>query len=104
MSNSLKQVTYDLHHKVTLLNGEICDILAEIHSKNLFKLYIDGGTTIQSFLKEDLIDELRITTIPVLLGGGFPLFGNLSNPLLFDLFESKVFLKHICQNHYKRRK
>jgi dihydrofolate reductase len=38
-------------------------------------VYVDGGLTIQSFLAADLIDELIITTIPVLLGAGRPLFG-----------------------------
>ncbi len=32
---------------------------------------IDGGKTIQSFFKENLIDEIIITRIPVILGNGF---------------------------------
>jgi len=45
-------------------------------------LYIDGGETIQRFLREeDLIDELIITEIPLLLGGGDRLFGDLDQRL-----------------------
>jgi dihydrofolate reductase len=36
--------------------------------------YVDGGVTIQSFLHAGLVNELTITTIPVLLGEGIPLF------------------------------
>ncbi len=44
------------------------------------RLYIDGGTTIQRFLAEGLIDDLTITIIPIILGGGIPLFfGNLKD-------------------------
>ncbi|MEL7421424.1 MAG: dihydrofolate reductase family protein, partial [Bacteroidota bacterium] len=67
------------------------------------KLYIDGGTTIQHFLKDDLIDELRITTIPILLGGGFPLFGDLAAPLEWEHLDTQVFLGQIVQRHYRRK-
>ncbi|HXL56201.1 MAG TPA: hypothetical protein VN958_08095 [Chitinophagaceae bacterium] len=36
---------------------------------------------IQNFLKEDLIDELIISKVPVLIGSGIPLFGYLDNDL-----------------------
>jgi dihydrofolate reductase len=31
---------------------------------------VDGGKTIQGFLEADLIDEMIITTIPIVLGSG----------------------------------
>lgn len=42
-------------------------------------LYVDGGRTVQSFLAAGLVDELIITTIPVLLGAGRPLFANVGS-------------------------
>lgn len=104
LSNSITEIQEDLKESVSLLKGEISDILKAIHSKGFYKLYIDGGKTIQSFLKEDLIDELVITTIPILLGGGFPLFGELDKPLEFDHVESKLFLNQLVKNKYRRRK
>ncbi len=104
LSNSLKNIPEKLEQKVTLINGTPQEILDQIYERGFFKLYIDGGRTIHNFIKEDLIDELRITTIPILLGGGFPLFGDLTNPMEFELIESKLFLNQIVQNHYKRRK
>ena len=104
LSHSLKTVQKDLKGKVSLLNGELSDVLKTIHAQEYHKLYIDGGRTIQNFLKEDLIDELIITTIPILLGGGFPLFGELNKPLEFTHVESKVFLNQIVQDTYRRKK
>jgi dihydrofolate reductase len=69
-----------------------------------YRLYIDGGTTIQGFLKEDLIDELIITVIPILLGGGFPLFSELPKEMEFELIQSKVFLKDLIQSHFRRKR
>lgn len=67
---------------------ELCEELAE---NGLTHLYVDGGKTIQSFLSEGLIDELTITTIPILLGRGIPLFGELNR---------RVPLKHIKTEAY----
>jgi dihydrofolate reductase len=78
------------------------EVLAHIHKKGLSKLYIDGGITIQNFLKEDLIDEMIITTIPVLLGGGASLFGELETPRDFKCVKSTRFLDTIVQNHFIR--
>lgn len=43
------------------------------------RIYVDGGITIQRFLAEGLITDLNITIIPIILGGGIPLFGEFSN-------------------------
>lgn len=102
LSNSLKKVPTHLNEKVTILSGSIPDILKEVHAQGFQTLYIDGGQTIQSFLKLDLIDEMILTTIPILLGGGFSLFGELEKPLRFDHRSSKVFLDQVVQDHYVR--
>jgi dihydrofolate reductase len=104
LSNSLKDFPEKLKGKITLLKGNPQEILEMIHEKGFFKLYIDGGSTIQNFLKEDLIDELRITTIPILLGGGFPLFGDLPKPMEFVHLKSEVFLGQMVQDRYKRKR
>ena len=103
LSNTLKEVPGELTNKVSLLNGRPKEVLEKVRKQGYLKLYIDGGTTIQDFLKEDLIDELRITTIPILLGGGFPLFGDLSSTMEFDHVATKVFLDQIVQNCYRRK-
>ncbi|MEL6972198.1 MAG: dihydrofolate reductase family protein [Bacteroidota bacterium] len=104
LSNSLKTVPENLKGKVSLAGGNPKQVLEGIHAMGYHKLYIDGGTTIQHFLKADLIDELRITTIPILLGGGFPLFGDLSAPLKWEHLDTQVFLGQIVQRHYRRKR
>jgi len=101
LSNSLKEVPEKYKGKIQLLNGSVEDILKEVHSQGYENLYIDGGVNIQNFLKEDLIDEIIITTIPVLLGDGKPLFSKLQKRLNFNCVSSKVD-KGIVQNHFKR--
>ena len=40
----------------------------------LGRVYLDGGQVISAFLAEGLVDDMVLTTAPVLLGGGRPLF------------------------------
>ena len=88
--------------QVQFLSGSIKEILAQIHEQGYGQLYIDGGNVIQRFLTEDCIDELIISTIPVLLGAGISLFGDLTQPLWFQCTESKIYLEHIVQNRFIR--
>ena len=52
--------------------------MQQLGQKGHQKLYIDGGNTIQNFLQDGLIDEMIITAIPILLGGGAKFFGDKS--------------------------
>ncbi|APG59869.1 diacylglycerol kinase [Christiangramia salexigens] len=104
LSNKLSEIPESLQGKAFLIKGNLIDILNKIHEKGYYRLYIDGGTTIRNFLKEDLIDEMTLTTIPILLGGGTSLFSELPNEMKFELIGTKTYLNQIIQNHYKRQK
>ncbi len=99
VSSSLKSIPKELEEKVFLIQGSPTKITNLLRKEGFENLYIDGGVTIQNFLKEGLIDELIITTIPILLGGGKPLFGKLDKPLEFKCIESKV-IAGMVQNHF----
>ena len=104
LSNKLKEIPESHKGKAFLVHGTLTEILGQIHKKGYERLYIDGGKTIRNFLKADLIDEMLLTTIPILLGSGSSLFGELPNELKFELIETKTFLNQISQRHYKRKK
>ena len=65
-------------------------------------MFIDGGAFVaQAFLKENLLDEIIVSIIPVLLGDGISLFGNENLGLNLQLLETKSFEKGIVQLHYR---
>jgi len=103
LSKSLNEIPSAYKEKATLLGGSVKEILRQIHEKGFHQLYIDGGKTVQDFLKEDLIDEFRITTIPILLGDGIPLFGFLPKSLEFNHLKTEVYLDQIVQSNYERK-
>ncbi|MET9882312.1 dihydrofolate reductase family protein [Streptomyces sp. NPDC006430] len=53
------------------------ELLAELVAQGAERVYVDGGALVRTFLREGLLDELTVTTAPVLLGSGLPLFGRL---------------------------
>ena len=101
LSNTLKMIPADLIDQVEIIRGPLADIIDDLGKKGFNNLYIDGGKTIQSFLKEDLIDEIIVTTIPILLGGGAPLFSELLEKIELEHIKTEVFLNEIVQSHYK---
>jgi dihydrofolate reductase len=73
------------------MSGEPAAIVAELASRGINHLYVDGGITIQQFLRAGLVDRLVITRVPVLIGQGIPLFGALPRDIP---------LRHIATDHY----
>jgi len=102
LSNSLKALP-DLPAKVEIVKGELKNIIASLRSRGINNLYIDGGKTIQSFLKEDLIDEMIITRVPILLGAGIPLFDKNNRELEFEHTGTEVFNNILVRSRYVRK-
>ena len=76
---------------VERMTGSPEEIVATLARRGFQHAYVDGGVTIQSFLRAKLIQRLTITRVPVIIGVGIPLFG----PTTRD-----VMLKHIRTQQY----
>jgi dihydrofolate reductase len=102
LSNSWTILPKHKNGKAELINGVIISVIDQLKTKGMHNLYIDGGKLIQSFLKEDLIDELIITTVPIILGSGIPLFGEVDSHLKFKHLHTEVFNNFLVKSHYIR--
>lgn len=102
LSNSLQSLPKNLPGKAELINGNPASVVKQLNLRNYNNLYIDGGKTIQGFLKQDLIDEMIITRIPILLGEGIPLFGVLTREQKFEHIKTEVYDNILVKSYYKR--
>ena len=66
-------------------------IVSQLAATGAHHLYVDGGITIQGFLRAGLIQRLIITRVPVLIGSGVPLFGSLP---------CDIRLRHVATRYY----
>lgn len=73
------------------MSGDPAEIASQLETRGIKHVYVDGGITIQRFLRAGLIQRLIITRVPVLIGDGVSLFG----PLAHD-----VRLEHVATRHY----
>jgi dihydrofolate reductase len=76
---------------VEQMAGPPVENVSQLAASGARHLYVDGGITIQRFLRAGLIQRLIITRVPVLIGDGIPLFGTLPRD---------VRLRHIVTRHY----
>jgi dihydrofolate reductase len=76
---------------VEQMAGPPAEIVSNLASRGVHHIYVDGGITIQQFLRAGLIQRLIITRVPVLIGDGIPLFGTLPGDIL---------LRHVATQHY----
>ena len=104
LSTSLKQISGILNEKATLVAMKPAELLNYLSDKGFSNIYIDGGKVIQSFLREDLVDELIITKVPELIGTGIPLFGYLDNDLRFEHIKTNIYSDGLVKSQYKRKR
>ena len=90
-----------LKGKVQLSSRTPGEVLADLALQNAHRVYLDGGLVIQSFLREGLVADMIITTVPVLLGAGKPLFGSLTRDIDLTLLSSRSFPSGLVQSHYR---
>ena len=101
LSSTLKRVPMNMEDKAELYSGNLNDLISRLESQGHKHAYIDGGTTIQGFLRLKLIDEMTITVAPIILGGGIPLFGSLEQEIKLTESKVKVFPNDFVQARYK---
>lgn len=99
-----KTVPPGLEGKIFFTEGNTVSVISQLHEKGYRSIYVDGGQVIQSLLVEDLIDEMTITTVPVLLGSGIPLFGDAGRRLMFTSKDTRRFSNGVCQAMYIRKR
>ena len=79
-------------------------LVARLAGAGISHIYVDGGLTIQSFLKANLVDELTITLVPVVIGEGKPLFGAVEKDVVLEHVSTKTFGGGFVQINYRVRK
>jgi len=100
LSNSIHEPPKNLSGRVEMSSDAIPDLVKKLEGKGFKHAYIDGGSTITSFLNHKLIDDITITKAPILLGEGIALFGKITDSVKLENSESIAFANGFIQVKY----
>ena len=81
--------------------GDPATIIADLAADGAPNLYIDGGITIQRFLRAGVIERLIVTRVPVLIGEGIPLFGPLDRDIRLSHVATRSYPSGLVQSDYR---
>jgi dihydrofolate reductase len=87
--------------RVESMAGTPAEIVARLAATGSHHLYVDGGITIQGFLRAGLVDRLIVTRVPVLIGEGIPLFGALPRDVRLRHVATRAFASGLVQSEYE---
>ena len=85
---------------VEQMSGTPEEIVSALGARGAKHLYVDGGDTIQRFLRAGLIDRMVITRVPVLIGEGISLFGAVPSDVQLQHVQTRSFASGLVQSEY----
>jgi dihydrofolate reductase len=83
------------------MSGEPIEIVTQLGARGIGHVYVDGGVTIQQFLRAGLIQRLIITRVPVLIGCGIPLFGVTQGDIVLKHVATRQYASGLVQSEYE---
>lgn len=86
---------------VERMSGSPEEIVATLERRGFRHAYVDGGITIQAFLRAGLIQRLTITRVPVIIGTGIPLFGPTSRDIMLRHLKTQQYPSGLVKSEYE---
>jgi dihydrofolate reductase len=103
-SRSMDRIPQGYEERISLVSGDIRDILGALRDAGLLRIYVDGGQLVRDCLQAGLLDEIVLCHIPVLLGGGLPLFPEQDEVIHLDHQKTEVHGVGLVKSHYLVRR
>lgn len=89
--------------QVKLIRQDIIEKVKSLKSQSDDIWLVGGGKVTSMLLADNLVDEMIITTIPILLGNGIPLFPPIFEGSNWTVNSINKFSNDVIQTTYKRK-
>lgn len=86
---------------VERLSGPPTAIVSQLSARGLRHIYVDGGITIQEFLRAGVIQRIVITRVPVLIGSGIALFGPIARDIALRHIATQQYASGLVKSEYE---
>ena len=101
---SAADIPEPLRDKVQLTKLDPPELMQSLQSEHDWsRAYIDGGRVVQSFIRCGLIEDIVMTLVPILLGDGIRLFGEIDADIDLELLGAEAFESGLLQTRYRLR-
>ncbi|RUL63411.1 dihydrofolate reductase [Dyella dinghuensis] len=77
------------------------EVVSALSARGISHVYVDGGITIQGFLRAGLVQRLIVTRVPVLIGTGIPLFGAIPHDIALRHVATRSYASGLVQSEYE---
>jgi dihydrofolate reductase len=85
---------------VERLSATPAEVVRHLDRRGFKHAYVDGGLTIQAFLRAGLIERLTVTRVPVLIGRGIALFGDAARDIRLRHVATTSYLSGMVKSEY----
>ena len=93
----------EAQHGETFYNGSLEPLLETLALEGVERIYLDGGNAVRQGLEAGVVDDLTISTLPIILGSGIKLFERGMPRSRWTLTSSRSFGSGLVQATYQRR-
>lgn len=77
------------------------EVVSALSARGIGHVYVDGGITIQGFLRAGLVQRLIVTRVPILIGTGIPLFGATPHDIALRHVATRSYASGLVQSEYE---
>ncbi|HEY5944950.1 MAG TPA: dihydrofolate reductase family protein [Kofleriaceae bacterium] len=92
----------ELRHGAEAFTGPVTELVPRLAGAT--RVYVDGADVIRQFLAADLIDDVVLSIIPIVLGGGIRLFPGGEGEHRVDLESQQSWPSGMVQVRYRVRR
>jgi dihydrofolate reductase len=87
--------------RVEQMSGPPAEIVSRLSGRGFQHVYVDGGLTVQDFLRAGQIQRIIINRYPVLIGDGIPLFGSLPHDVRLRHITTQTSMNGSVKSEYQ---
>jgi dihydrofolate reductase len=87
--------------RVEQMSGDPAQIAQKLAATGAEHVYVDGGITVQEFLRAGHIHHLTVTRVPVLIGEGIPLFGSVPRDIKLRHIGTRQYSTGLVTSEYE---
>jgi dihydrofolate reductase len=87
--------------RIEQMSGDPSEVVSRLSARGFKHVYVDGGITVQNFLRAGQIQRIIINRYPVLIGDGISLFGSLPHDVQLRHVATQISKNGLVKSEYE---